>query len=65
MELKKLYHTLFRSGKIFREAMVAGRKNFSSPGAKVMLEFIAAAKRGVCADSGAASSGDEAESEGY
>ncbi len=59
LELKKLYHALFRSGKIFTEAVAEARKEFSSPGAKMMLEFIATAKRGVCADGGAA--GGEAE----
>lgn len=48
LELKKLYHALFRSGKLFQEAAAAARENFSSPGAKVMLEFIATATRGVC-----------------
>ena len=52
LELKKLYHTLFRSGKMFRAAIVEAEKNFTSVGAKTMLEFIAAAKRGVCADTG-------------
>jgi UDP-N-acetylglucosamine acyltransferase len=54
LELKKLYHALFRSGKIFSEAVAAAQKDFSSPGAKVMLEFVATARRGVCADCGAA-----------
>jgi UDP-N-acetylglucosamine acyltransferase len=48
LELKKLYHALFRSGKIFQEAVAAARENFSSPGARVMLEFLAMATRGVC-----------------
>ncbi len=52
LEMKKLYHALFRSGKIFGEAVAEARENFSSPGAKVMLEFITNAKRGVCADTG-------------
>jgi UDP-N-acetylglucosamine acyltransferase len=60
-ELKKLYHALFRSGKIFSEAVAGARKHFTSPGAKVMLEFIAASKRGVCADGGAARGGNEEE----
>jgi UDP-N-acetylglucosamine acyltransferase len=59
LEIKKLYHALFRSGKNFGEAMADARENFSSPGAKVMLEFIVAAKRGVCADVGVAHSNDE------
>jgi len=52
LELKKLYHALFRSGKLFRAALADAEKNFTSAGAKIMLEFIAAAKRGVCADIG-------------
>ena len=52
LELKKLYHALFRSGKNFREAVAEAQKNFQSAGAKTVLEFVAAAKRGVCTDSG-------------
>lgn len=60
LELKALYHELFRSGKIFSEAVAEARKNFSSRGAQLMLDFISAAKRGVCADYGAAhGSGEE------
>lgn len=51
-ELKRLYHALFRSGKHLREALAAARDHFSSPVAKVMLDFVAAAKRGVCSDVG-------------
>lgn len=52
LELKQLYRALFRSGKNLSEAVAGARENFSSPGAKVMLEFIATAKRGVCRDFG-------------
>jgi UDP-N-acetylglucosamine acyltransferase len=52
LDLKKLYHALFRSGKLFRSALAEVEKHFTSAGAKTMLEFIAAAKRGVCADIG-------------
>ena len=52
LELKKLYHALFRSGKLFRSAVAEAEENFTSAGAKIMLEFIANAKRGVCADIG-------------
>jgi len=54
LELKKLYHALFRSGKNFSEAVSGAQKVFLSPGARVMLEFVAAAGRGVCADHGTA-----------
>jgi UDP-N-acetylglucosamine acyltransferase len=50
MELKRLYRALFRSGKLFREALAEAQKNFTSPTAKIMLDFVADAKRGVCTD---------------
>jgi UDP-N-acetylglucosamine acyltransferase len=53
LELKKLYHALFRREKLFRSALTEAEKVFTGAGAKVMLEFIAAAKRGVCADTSA------------
>jgi UDP-N-acetylglucosamine acyltransferase len=53
LELKRLYHALFRSGKIFAAAVAEARDHFSSRGAKILLDFVAAAKRGVCADTGA------------
>jgi UDP-N-acetylglucosamine acyltransferase len=62
LELKRLYHALFRSGANLAAAASAAREQFSSPGAKVMLEFIAAAKRGVCTARGVAH-GEEAELE--
>jgi hypothetical protein len=44
---------LFRGGTGFQTAIAEGRKKFNSQGAKIMLEFVAEAKRGVCADTGA------------
>lgn len=52
LELKRLYKYLFRSGKNLRMATTEAREQFTSPGAKVILDFIEAAKRGVCTDSG-------------
>ena len=60
LELKRLYHLLFRGGKNLRAAMAEARKDFSSAPSKVLLDFIAGAKRGVCADAGrAATENDE------
>ena len=60
LELKRLYHLLFRGGKNLRAALAEARKDFSSAPAKVLLDFIAGAKRGVCADAGrAAAENDE------
>ncbi|HEX7577789.1 MAG TPA: acyl-ACP--UDP-N-acetylglucosamine O-acyltransferase [Verrucomicrobiae bacterium] len=52
LELKRLYRLLFRSGKNLLAALAEARKNFNSAPAKVLLDFIAEAKRGVCSDSG-------------
>jgi UDP-N-acetylglucosamine acyltransferase len=52
MELKRLYHLLFRSGENLRAALAEAQKQFASPTAKILLDFVAGAKRGVCADSG-------------
>jgi UDP-N-acetylglucosamine acyltransferase len=54
LELKKLYHALFRSRKNLPEAIADARALFFSSGAKVMLDFLAASKRGVCRDAGVA-----------
>ena len=52
LELKRLYHLLFRRGKKLRGVLAEAQKNFSSAPAKSLLDFIAEAKRGVCSDSG-------------
>jgi UDP-N-acetylglucosamine acyltransferase len=52
LELKALYHALFRRGANLRTALAAAQKKFSSAPAKVMLDFVAGSKRGVCADTG-------------
>jgi UDP-N-acetylglucosamine acyltransferase len=50
LELKQLYHALFRGGQNLRAAVANAQKNFSSPPARVMLDFLAASVRGVCSD---------------
>jgi UDP-N-acetylglucosamine acyltransferase len=54
LELKRIYHLLFRSGKNLRAAIEEAQKKFTSPTAKILLDFVAGAKRGVCADVGGA-----------
>jgi len=54
MELKRLYHLLFRSGRNLRVAVAEAREKCASPPAKILLDFIAEARRGVCADVGRA-----------
>ena len=52
LELKKLYRALFRSGLPLRKTVEAARPQFTGPHAILMLDFIAASKRGVCRHSG-------------
>ena len=52
LELKRLYRALFRSGKKFRAALAGAQTEFSGAAARMLLEFCAAAKRGVCSDAG-------------
>jgi UDP-N-acetylglucosamine acyltransferase len=61
LELKQLYKFLFRGGQNFRAAVAAATEKFTGGGAKTVLEFVAAAKRGVCSDNsaGARESGEE------
>jgi len=50
MELKRLYHALFRSGKNLRTALAAARSETHGEHGRVLLDFIATSKRGVCTD---------------
>jgi UDP-N-acetylglucosamine acyltransferase len=52
LELKRLYHALFRSGRNLRTAIAEAQKKFTSAPAQILLDFVAEAKRGVCADVG-------------
>lgn len=60
LELKKLYHALFRSHRNLRTALALAQRDFRSDAARVILDFVASSKRGVCSDKGfAAESADE------
>jgi UDP-N-acetylglucosamine acyltransferase len=50
LELKRLYHALFRSGASLRQALAAASGQFQSAPAQEMLEFIRGSKRSVCTD---------------
>jgi UDP-N-acetylglucosamine acyltransferase len=52
LELRKLYHALFRRRKNLLTAIAEAQNNFSSAPAKILLQFVAEAKRGLCADTG-------------
>lgn len=61
LELKRLYHLLFRSGRKFQEALAQARLEFASPAALDLLDFVAAAKRGVCFEAGSAAGSQAAD----
>jgi len=58
LELKRVYRLLFRDGLPFRGAVEEARNKFASKPAKMFLDFVAASKRGVCADRGKKASAD-------
>lgn len=52
LELKRLYHLLFRGGQRLRLALNTAAMEFTSDAALQMIEFVAASRRGVLADTG-------------
>jgi UDP-N-acetylglucosamine acyltransferase len=64
LELKQLYHALFRGGRNLRAAAAEAAEKFSSAPARAMLEFIAATKRGIVTEPGEASEAGEARETG-
>jgi len=62
LELKRLYHALFRSGQRLSAALAAARQEFQSEHAKALIEFVAGSKRGLCADVGTSGEEDDTES---
>jgi len=52
LELKRLYHLLFRSRLKLSAAVEQGRKEFTREAARLLLDFVVSARRGLCADTG-------------
>ncbi len=52
LELRRLYHRLFRSGLKLQDAIAQARVEFHGEAALRLIEFIASAKRGICRDTG-------------
>jgi UDP-N-acetylglucosamine acyltransferase len=50
LELKRVYHALFRSGRSLRTAVAEAREQFKSAAAQTLLDFVATTKRGVCTE---------------
>jgi UDP-N-acetylglucosamine acyltransferase len=51
LELRRAYHALFRGGLSMRKAAEAANQAFTNPHARLLIDFVRASKRGVCADS--------------
>jgi UDP-N-acetylglucosamine acyltransferase len=58
-ELKRLYLILFRGGRKLREAIEEAREEFKSDADRVILDFVAATRRGICSDTGVIADSDE------
>jgi UDP-N-acetylglucosamine acyltransferase len=52
LELRKLYHALFRSGGNLKTALARIEGDCQSEPARALLAFVRASKRGVCSDKG-------------
>ncbi len=59
LELRALYHLLFRSRRKLADRLVEARGKHRSEPALEMIEFVAAARKGVCRDTGKRESSDE------
>src|SRR3954469_11550342 len=55
LELKRVYNALFRAAKNLRAAVDSAQAMFTSSGARIILDFIAGSKRGVCSHVGSPS----------
>jgi UDP-N-acetylglucosamine acyltransferase len=64
LELKRLYHALFRDSQNLRLALATAREQFSSAPASILVDFVAAARRGVCADVGKGDLSEASEEQG-
>lgn len=50
LELRRLYHLIFRSGRKFASALEEARAAAQSEAAKTLVDFLAAGTRGFCTD---------------
>ena len=58
LELKRLYHLLFRSRHNLRSAAALGGREFRGEAARTMLDFVTSSQRGVCSHKGTGSAND-------
>jgi UDP-N-acetylglucosamine acyltransferase len=63
LELRRLYHLLFRSGIKFQAAVGQARAEFRSPRAKMLITFLESGRRGFCSDASGGKVGTGGEEE--
>lgn len=59
LELRQVYHALFRSRDRLRIALETARERFLQPASLELIDFTAHSKRGVCSDTGSRVSHEE------
>jgi len=59
LELRRLYHAIFRRPLPLRTAVAEARETFTSVSARILLDFIGASTRGVCAEAAGGHGEDE------
>jgi len=52
LELKRLYHLLFRSLLKLSAAVAQAKEEFNGEAARLLIDFVASTRRGLCADTG-------------
>jgi UDP-N-acetylglucosamine acyltransferase len=60
LELRKLHRLLFRGSGLLRGRIEQARIEFTSEPARLLIEFVASSKRGVCSLAGRGEGGEEA-----
>src|SRR5207247_9274494 len=53
LELKRLYHRLFRSGQKLEAALAAASKECTEEPGRLLIAFVSSSQRGLCADTSA------------
>lgn len=59
LQLKRLYHVLFRSGTPLSQAVETAEREFQEDAARLMLGFIRASRRGVCSSGRTETDGED------
>ncbi len=52
LQLRRLFHVLFRSGLRLSHSLIAARDTFPEPAAQEVIAFVAASRRGICTATG-------------